>query len=80
MVICVKKQFKLKKLHKYNLSDQLRYVVTYKVRKVAKSVKTSLLLSNVIDADHQNSCLFANKGHLSSSLCVVVGILAKFRE
>ena len=27
-----------------------------------KSVKTSLLLSNVIDADHQNSCLFTNKG------------------
>ena len=31
-----------------------------------KSVKTALLLSNVIDADHQNSCLFTNKGHLSS--------------
>ena len=28
-----------------------------------KSVKTALLLSNVIDADHQNSCLFTNKGH-----------------
>ena len=27
-----------------------------------KSVKTALLLSNVIDADHQNSCLFTNKG------------------
>ena len=26
-----------------------------------KSVKTALLLSNVIDADHQNSCLFTNK-------------------
>ena len=26
-----------------------------------KSVKTALLLSNVIDADHQNSCLFAKK-------------------
>ena len=25
-----------------------------------KSVKTALLLSNVIDADHQNSCLFTN--------------------
>ena len=30
-----------------------------------KSVKTSLLLSNVIDADHQNSCLFTNKGYFS---------------
>ena len=28
-----------------------------------KSVKTALLLSDVIDADHQNSCLFTNKGH-----------------
>ena len=28
-----------------------------------KSAKTSLLLSNIIDADHQNSCLFTNKGH-----------------
>ena len=28
-----------------------------------KSVKTALLLSNSIDADHQNSCLFTNKGN-----------------
>ena len=35
-----------------------------------KSVKTALLLSNVIDADHQNSCLFTNKGHFSSLLSV----------
>ena len=28
-----------------------------------KFVKTALLLSNVIDADHQNSYLFTNKGH-----------------
>ena len=33
-----------------------------------KSVKTALLLSNVIDADHQNSCLFTNKGHFLSHL------------
>ena len=26
-----------------------------------KSVKTALLLSNAIDADHQNSCLFTNR-------------------
>ena len=32
-----------------------------------KSVKTALLLSNVIDADHQNSCLFTNKKHFSTS-------------
>ena len=28
-----------------------------------KSVKAALLLSNVINADHQNSHLFTNKGH-----------------
>ena len=43
-----------------------------------KSLKTALLLSNVIDADHQNSCLFANKGHFSTPLWVLIGVLAKF--
>ena len=43
-----------------------------------KSVKTALLLSNVIDADHQNSCLFTNKGHFSSPIWVLGGVLAKF--
>ena len=45
-----------------------------------KSVKTALLLSNVIDADHQNSCLFTNKGHFSSHLLVLRGVIAKFHE
>ena len=45
-----------------------------------KSIKTALLLSNVIDADHQNSCLFTNKGHFSSPLWVLIGVLAKFHE
>ena len=44
------------------------------------SVKTVLLLSNVIDVDHQNSCLFTNKGHLSTPLWVLIGVLAKFYE
>ena len=44
------------------------------------SVKTALLLSNVIDADHQNNCLFTNKGHFSSPLWVLIGVLAKFYE
>ena len=35
-----------------------------------KSVKTALLSSNVIDADHQKNCLFTNKGHFSTSLWV----------
>ena len=45
-----------------------------------KSVKTALLLSNVIDADHQNSCLFTNKGPFSSPLWGLIGVLAKFYE
>ena len=45
-----------------------------------KSVKTALLFSNVIDADHQNSCLFTNKGHFSLPLWVLIGVLAKFHE
>ena len=45
-----------------------------------KSVKTALLLSDVIDADHQNSCLFTNKGHFSLPLLVLIGVLAKLHE
>ena len=45
-----------------------------------ESVKTSLLLSNVIDADHQTSCLFTNKGHFSSPLRGLIGVIAKFHE
>ena len=45
-----------------------------------KSVKTALLLSNVIDADHQNNCLFTNKGHFSSPLWVLISVLARFYE
>ena len=41
-----------------------------------KSVRTALLLSNVIAADNQNSCLFTNKGHFSSPLGVLIGVLA----
>ena len=45
-----------------------------------KSIKTALLLSNVIDADHQNSCLFTNKRLFSTPLWVLSGVLAKFYE
>ena len=45
-----------------------------------KSVKTALLLSNVIDADHQNSCLFTNKVHFSSPLWLLIGVLAQCHE
>ena len=37
-------------------------------------------VSWVIDEDHQNSCLFTNKCHFSSPLCVLIGVLAKFDE
>ena len=43
-----------------------------------KSVKTALLLSNVIDADHQDSCLFTNKDHFSLPFWVLSGVLVKF--
>ena len=42
-----------------------------------KSVKTALLLSNVIDAD---GCLFTNKGHFPLPLWVLIGVLASFHE
>ena len=45
-----------------------------------KSVKTALLLSFVIDVDHQNRCLFTNKGHFSTPLWVFIGVLAQFYE
>ena len=45
-----------------------------------KSLRTSLLLSNFTDADHQNSCLFTNKGHFPLPLWVLIGVLAKFHE
>ena len=44
------------------------------------SEKNALLLSNVIDADHQNSCLFTNKGHFSTPLGVLIGVLSKFYD
>ena len=45
-----------------------------------KSFKTALLLSSVNDADHQNSYLFTNKGHFSTPLWVLIGVLAKLYE
>ena len=50
------------------------------VKNANKSLKTALLLFNVIDANHQNSCLFTNKGHFSSPLCVLIGVLARCHD
>ena len=65
-------------IHLVRLTDVCGKVLSEK--NVYKSVKTALLLSNVIDVDHQNSCLFTNKGHFSSPLWVLIGVLAKFNE
>ena len=69
MVISVK-IFKTKKTIEIHLVLSEKYVY--------KSVKTALLLSNIIDADHQNSCLFTNKGYFSLPLWVFIGVLATF--
>ena len=45
-----------------------------------KSVKIAMLLSNVIDADHQNRCFFTNQGYFPSLLCVLIGVLAQLHE
>ena len=45
-----------------------------------KCVKTALLLSNVINADNQNSFLFTNKGHFLLPLWLSIGVLAKVHE
>ena len=80
MVIWVKifKTEKTVEIHLVRLTEVCGKVLSEKY--TYKYVKTALLLSNVIDADHQNSCLFTNKGHFSSPLWVLMGVLAKFHE
>ena len=70
MVIRVKifKTEKTIEKHLVRLTEVCGKVLSEKY--VLKSVKTALLLSNVFDADHQNSCLFTNKGHFSLPLWV----------
>ena len=68
MVIWVK-TFKTEKtieMHLVKLTEVCGKVLSEKY--AYKSVRTALLLSNVIDADQQNSCLFTNKGHFSLPL------------
>ena len=69
---------KTKEIHQVRLTEACGKVLREKYG--YKSVKTALLLSKVIAVDHQNSCLFTNKGHFSSPLCVLIGVLAKFHE
>ena len=80
MVIWVKlfKTEKTIEIHLVRLTEVCGKVLSEKYG--YKSVKTALLMSNVIDADHQNSCLFTNKGHVSTPLWVLIGVLVKFYE
>ena len=73
-----KKPEKTIEIHLVGLTEVCGKVLSQKY--VYKSVKTALILSNVIDADHQNSCLFTNKGHFSSPLWFLICVLAKFYE
>ena len=80
MVIWFKvfKTEKIIEIHLVRLTEICGKVLSEKY--AYKSDNTALLLSNVIDADHQNSCLCKNKGHFPSPLWVVIGILAKVHE
>ena len=77
MVIWVKilKTEKVIERHLVRLTEVCGKILSEKY--AYKSVKTAMLLSNVIDADHKNSCLFTNKGHFSLPLWVLIDILAK---
>ena len=73
--------FKIKKtieIHLVRLTELCGKVLSEK--HVYKSVKIAWLLSNVIDAHRQNSCLFTNKGNFSTPLWVLTGVLAEFYE
>ena len=80
MVIWVKifKTEKTIEIHLVRLTKVCGKVLSEKY--AYKPVKTAFLLSNLIDADHQNSFLFTNKGHFSLPLCVLISALAKFHE
>ena len=80
MVIWVKifKTEKTIEIHLVRPTDVCGKVLSEKY--AYKSVEIALLLSNIIDADHQNSCLFTNKGHFSFPLWVLIGVLAKLHE
>ena len=80
MVIWVKifKTEKTIEIHLVRLTEVCGKVLSEKY--TYKSVKTALLLSNIIDEDHQNNCLFTNKGHFVLPLWVLIGVLAKSHE
>ena len=64
-----------------NLEPGLQVLITISLKyEIPKQYLVPLLFSNVIDTDHQNDCLFTNKGHFSSPLWVLIGVLAEFHE
>ena len=77
MVIWVKilKTQKVIEIHLVRLTEVCGKILSEKY--AYKSVKTAMLLSNVLNADHKNSCLFTNKGHFSLPLWALIDILAK---
>ena len=80
MVLWVKifKTEKTIEIHLVRLTEVCGKVLSEKY--AYKSVTTALLLSNVIDVDNQNSCLFTNKGPFSSPVWVLIGVPAKFHK
>ena len=74
MVIWVKifKTEKTIEIHLVRLTEVCCKVLSEKY--AYKLVKTALLLSSVIDVDHQNSCLLTNKGHFSLPFNTKTGI------
>ena len=80
MVIWVKifKTEKTIEIHPVRLTEVCGKVLSEKY--AYKSVKTALILSNVIDVEHQNSCLFTNKGHFPLPLWVLIRVVAKFHK
>ena len=74
------KQKKTIEIHLVRLTDHEVCGKVLSEKYAYKSVKTALLLSNVIDADYQNSCLFTNNSYFSLPLWVLIGVLAKFHE
>ena len=74
-VIWVKifKTVKTIEIHQVRLTEVCGKVLNKSEKCINKSVKTALLMSNVIDVDHQNS-------HFSSPLWVLISVLVKFHE
>ena len=65
---------KVKNQEKYNRSGQLRYVVKYKVRNMAKSLLRYHCYCPMVLMQTTNTAVF------ESTSCVLIGFLAKFHK